>query len=317
MSADSGAARARLEARQLRTDVAALLSATPVAKAGRAGVRWAGPLISLLVLCAVAWQLRHLEIRAIFSMAPASPLFWAVFALYYVAEPLAEWIIFRRLWRIPVSGFFALARKAVSNEILLGYSGEVYFYAWARRNSAITTAPFGAIKDAAVLSALTGNVMTIAMLAIAAPALASLDIVSNAGPALWSIVLVLATSALIVVFRGRLFSLPRPEILFVSAVHAGRIAIKAALAALLWSLILPQAPLSLWLALAAARLLLSRLPFLPNKDLVFAGLAVALVGQQTDIVSAMALMASLVLAVHVIVGATLAVADVFGEGRNL
>lgn len=315
-SSPAEVARTPVEAGTLRLDVAALLSAAPMTKAGRLGARWAGPAISLLALCAVSWQLRHLDIGAALSMAPASPVFWAMLALYYFAEPLAEWIIFRRLWRIPASGFLALTRKAVSNEILLGYSGEVYFYAWARGRCAIVTAPFGAIKDVAVLSALTGNALTLAVLAVVAPALASLDVVSNAGPALWSIAVVLATSALIVVFRGRLFTLPRREILLVSAVHTVRIAVKAPLAALLWSLILPAVPMSVWLALAAARLLLSRLPFLPNKDLVFAGLAAVLVGPETDIVAAVALMASLVLAVHLTVGAALAVLDVSGQGRT-
>ena len=126
----------------------------------------------------------------------------------------------------------------------------------------------------------------------------------------------LSTSALIVVFRGRLFTLPHREILFVSTVHSVRVAVKAVLAALLWSLILPGVPMSVWLALATARLLLSRLPFLPNKDLVFAGLAAVLVGSQTDIVAAVALMASLVLAAHLAVGAVLAVLDVSAQGRT-
>jgi len=83
----------------------------------------------------------------------------------------------------------------------------------------------------------------------------------------------------------------------------------------MWHLLLPAVALSWWLLLATFRQLLSRLPFLPNKDVVFAGLAVFLVGQDGPIVSAMALMASLILAAHLLVGGVLVAADLARGGR--
>jgi hypothetical protein len=79
--------------------------------------------------------------------------------------PVSEWVIYRHLWRIPFSGLGALLRKLVSNELLLGYLGEVQFYAWARARLNMVAAPFGAIKDVTILSALTGNIVTLVMLA--------------------------------------------------------------------------------------------------------------------------------------------------------
>jgi len=78
-------------------------------------------------------------------------------------------VIFRRLWRIPAEGAVALARKYVGNELLLGYIGEAYFYAWARQRAPLVGAPFGAIKDVAILSAMVGNAATIAIMAAAYP----------------------------------------------------------------------------------------------------------------------------------------------------
>lgn len=60
--------------------------------------------------------------------------------------------------------------------------------------------------------------------------------------------------------------------------------------------------LSMWIILGTIRQLLSRLPLLPNKDVVFAGVAAFLIGRDSDIVSAMALMATLILAAHLVVG---------------
>ncbi|HTH27040.1 MAG TPA: hypothetical protein VL918_01050, partial [Sphingobium sp.] len=68
--------------------------------------------------------------------------------------------------------------------------------------------------------------------------------------------------------------------------------------------------------LTTMRLLLSRLPFLPNKDLAFAGLAAFFVGNDSLLVAAMALMASLSLAAHIMVGMTLGAVELFKEGRS-
>ncbi|WP_447407187.1 hypothetical protein, partial [Clostridium perfringens] len=76
----------------------------------------------------------------------------------------------------------------------------------------------------------------------------------------------------------RLFSLSRPDLRFVIFVHTARIATTTLLAATLWHLLLPAVALEWWIVLAATRLLLSRLPFMPNHDVVFAGVATFLVG---------------------------------------
>jgi hypothetical protein len=61
--------------------------------------------------------------------------------------------------------------------------------------------------------------------------------------------------------------------------------------------------------LAAVRQLLSRLPLLPNKDLVFAGVAMFLIGRSVAIHDLMTMMASLILATHLVVGAGLVLAE--------
>ena len=70
-----------------------------------------------------------------------------------------------------------------------------------------------------------------------------------------------------------------------------------------------------WLLLGTLRQLVSRLPFLPNKDVVFAGIAAFLIGRDSEIVSAMALMASLILAAHLFVGILLGITGLLRESR--
>ncbi len=265
--------------------------------------------VSLLLIGAVALQLRGMAFGKIWEMVPRQPLFWLVFAAYYTAGPVSEWIIYRRLWRIPAAGIGALMLKMVSNELLLGYLGEVQFYAWARQRTQMTAAPFGAIKDVTILSALAGNGVTLALLALAWPMLGATEIGMETRTAILSLSVVLVSSILILLFRRQLFSLPRQDLLCVAGIQVLRVIAMLLLSAALWHLVLPQVPLGWWLILATLRMLVSRLPLIPNKDVVFAGLAVFLLGHDVPIAELMTMMAGLILATHVIVGAALAVQD--------
>ncbi len=270
-----------------------------------------GPAISCAVLVAVLYQLRLLDWWAIWAMVPTSPLFWTIFVASYLASPLADWVIFRRLWRIPAAGFVALVRKQIGNSILLGYIGEVYFYDWARKRADLTAAPFGAVKDVAILSALMGNAVTLVMLGVAWPFVDVLNLGLESQMLVLSIATVILTSLVAMLFRRRLFSLPRNELTMVAIVHLIRIVVTTGLVALMWHVALPGVALSWWLLLATIGMLLSRLPFLPNKDLVFAGIAVFLIGQDQEIAALVTMIASLVLATHVLLGGILMASALF------
>lgn len=264
--------------------------------------QWAGLAITLVMLAVLAGQLRDLDLRHMWGLLPRSAAFGLVFAFYYFAPVGFEWIIFRRLWRIPPGGLVALTRKYIGNEILLGYAGEVDFYLWARRHSEMSGAPFGAIKDVAILSAAVGNAVTLVMMAAAFPLLGELT-VSLGGKLLYLSALVIILSSLaILLLRRRLFALSTPNLRFVAFVHLLRILTMMGLAALTWHIILPDVALGWWVLLAALRLVLSRLPFLPNKDLAFAGLATLAVGHDAGVSAMLALIASLLLAPHVVLG---------------
>lgn len=282
--------------------VTTLIDPAPLIRKDRNWPLIVGPLISFAIFVAAIYQLGNVDFATLWMLVPSGVGFWLLFFAYYFAAPLSEFVIFRRLWSLPLTGFPALLGKLVSNEILLGYLGEVYFYTWARRHASITNSPFGAIKDVSILSALTGNLFTLILVVLAAPLLGELHLHFSARAFVGSTVFVLLTSMVLLLFRNRLFTLPPRELWIVSGIHVLRIVAKTALAATMWHIMLPAVPLGWWLLLSALRQLLSRLPFLPNKDVVFAGLAAFFVGQDTQIVDAMTLMASLILAAHLCVG---------------
>jgi hypothetical protein len=287
----------------------------PLLATGNSATRWLAPAISLAIFAAVLFQLRHLEVRAVVAMLPRAPLFWLVFAAYYLATPAIDFLIFRRLWGLPAAGFGALTRKFVGNEILMGYIGEVHFYSWARNRLRMVAAPFAAVKDVAILSAIAGNVVTLGVLAAAYPFLGALHLGLAPHTIMLAVATTLGTSLALLLLRGHLLSLATRDLAFVAAAQFGRVILTTLLPAVLWHLVLPQVAMGWWLLLAALRLLLSRLPLLPNKDLVFAGVAVLLVGRDVAIGDLMTMMASLILTTHVLVGSGLVLSE-FARGED-
>lgn len=272
--------------------------------------------LSLIIVAAAIYQARGLDLANIFSLVPTSPVFWLLFAVSYLLGPASEWFIFHRLWGVDGRAFGALVRKLILNELLIGYLGEVYFYSWARRNLHFVTTPFGAVKDVAVLSAVVGNAVTLLFLALAFPFVRLLPLHDYGAAIGWSLAFVMGTSLAVMALRRSIFSLSRAELKMVFAAHLVRILLTTFLSAVLWHLVLPNVALGWWLVLVTIRLLISRLPFVPNKDVVFAGIAVLALGGEVEIAALMALMAGLILATHVVVGLSFAFADLVAKVKK-
>jgi hypothetical protein len=292
-----------------------LPSTAPLERSLRKWSGWVGPVISLAILAAVLMQLRQLNWEKVWSIVPTSPVIWLVLAASYFAGPVADWIIFRRLWGIPASGILPLLKKLIGNELLLGYVGEVYFYDWARRHVKMTGSPFGAVKDVAILSALAGNIMTIVMLAVTWPIISTLSLGEGNVLAI-SVGVVMVTSLVIMFFRNGLLSLPRRELWFVFAVHCVRIVANTGLSALAWHLILPSVGIGPWLLLSTVRLLLSRLPLIPNKDIAFAGISTLLAGSQVQTSEMIAMISLLIVATHVVLFIALLLLDLVHKEKT-
>jgi hypothetical protein len=284
-------------------------------KAMQTPERVAGVILSLIVVGAAIYQARGLDFAKILGLVPTSLTFWGLFVISYLIGPASDWYIFHRLWGVGASAFGALIRKLIYNEMLVGYFGEVYFYGWARHNLKFVTSPFGAVKDVAVLSAVAGNLTTLVFLAVAYPFVRLMPLHEHVTAIGFSLAFVIGTSLAVMLLRSSLFSLERSELKMVFAVHLFRILATTILSAALWHLVLPDVALGWWLVLATIRLLISRLPFIPNKDVVFAGIAVLALGD-VEMSALMALMAGLILAAHVLVGLSFVFADLLSRGRS-
>jgi hypothetical protein len=259
-----------------------------------------GAVITIAMIFGLGRELLGSGLAGLSRAVPHNPLFYVAFALLYMSSPAGDYIIFRRLWGIPLSGLVALLNKRIANDVVLGYSGEAYFYAWARQNAKMVAAPFGAVKDVSILSAIAGNMITLAMIAVALPLGASMLTPMQLHTVETSTVVTFAMSLPFLIFSKRVFSLPRAKLWWIFAVHCTRVISGSVFIAFAWHFALPSVSIGMWLILAAARLLVSRLPLVPNKDLLFANIAIILIGQNAALSELMAMTAALVLLVHIV-----------------
>ena len=295
-------------------------SAAPAAElpvlqpAGQGWQRFAALFLSVALLIAVIWKLTEDGLEVFAASLPTAPAFYVALLASYLTLPLFDWLIFRRLWGLPLAGLPPLLKKRVANDVLVNFSGEAYFYLWARQRTNLTASPFGAVKDVSILSALAGNAMTLLLLAAAWPLADQVALSVPQDLLLQGSAVVVGVSLLMWVLRGRIFSLPAPRLREVFGLHFVRITISTLLLALAWYFALPQVGAEHWVLFAALRLLVSRLPLIPSKDLLFAAAALFLAGSGDEVGTVLAASGALFLAANLFFGLVLSAAAMLDRG---
>ena len=229
----------------------------------------------------LVYKLRQIGWDEVLRSLPATPWFYVVFLANYLSLPLFEVLIYHGLWGTGFKSLPALLRKRVYNESVVEYSGEASFYLWARRTlAAADGAVFRVVRDVNILSALAAYAVTScvlgAVLLAGSPVGGRQDHALIVRAAILSGVIVAALLAVAVMLRRQGVSMSLREGARVSAIHVLRILVSMALQALQWHLALPAVGIGSWLFFLAVQMTLRLVPLLPNKDLVFAGLAMGL-----------------------------------------
>jgi hypothetical protein len=295
--------------------------------AGKRIQRGFSALLSVLILYLLADAIAQVGWRNVLGALPASLLFWLFFVGAYLLPPLTDWWIYRRWWGLgwPTTAVFLKMR--VMNEALFSYSGHTYLLVWAANRMEIefdpakpparilgrgdgpgadpATSPFAAVKDMAITSGLAGNLATLLML-IAALALGG-DVVldetidpSTMKILLWSFGAMILLNVGILAFRGKVMSLPVSANLFAFRWHLFRVLAAHILLVGSWVVALPHIAFGTWFLLGALRMVIGRMP-VPNKELLFAAIAVSLTGDAAvDVAALMAAQGALHLVFHAV-----------------
>jgi hypothetical protein len=240
-----------------------------------------GVLFAAVVLFLVI-QLSEVGWSAVFSSLPETPWFYVIFALRYFVQPLSEIPAYELVWKTPLwRHWTAFIRKRVYNFAVMGYSGEAFFTLWARRTLRHSDRDIlVGVKDNNLVSALVSNAATAAIVAVLF-VLGDLEREMDAipgGAVLFALAFLSAASLAVAVitFRRRLIQLPKGMTRKIIAINVVRIGVVFVLHAMLYASAIPGAPLAAWLMFIALQLVLSRVPFVPNQDIVFLTAALSL-----------------------------------------
>lgn len=273
--------RTRIEERALalwqRAKAAGLAFHDRYGRILRPVVRW---VIPILLLVLVGFALTHVGWEKIILARPTSLLFYGVLAIPFFIQPVADWLIYYNLLGggLPLTIFL---RKRYMNTIMLDYSGEVFFFFWARKKLAVEDKFLAhAVKDSNVLSAAAGLVVLWLMLLILVldgiVRLPALRLGVWGLVALGSVPLLLGLALFFA--NKRLTVLSRGDILATFAIHLTRVVAALGFEFYIWWLSGALSSVSDCLKFVALHLVVTRLPLVPNKDLVFVGVGLAAVG---------------------------------------
>lgn len=226
-------------------------------------------------VAAIGWQ-------DVMSALPTTPWFYICLLGVYLAYPLGEWLVYRTLWGRPAARRFdVFLRMRVYNAAVLSYAGEAYLGLWAHRNlEQSKRSILATIKDSQILSALSSNSLTIILLALLFTS-GQLGIFTGADPSYPTYVAValglsLFLIPLVIWFRKQILSLAPKVARRVFLLHFCRLLTVVSLQVASWAVVLPDVPMSIWLVFLTGQYVLTRIPFLPNTDLLVAGLGLTL-----------------------------------------
>ena len=247
-------------------------------------VRIARIAVTVGIVAYLAYELRFIEWNMIWVGMPSTPQFYLLLSVVYCMLPASQIWVYRMLWQFDIMASIPVfIRKRIMNKDVLGYSGEAYVYSWAVDR--IGLAPAQALRDVRdqnIVSAAGSTVVSVVLLSIFlySGKLSVTEIIGESrGSLFWIgtvVILVLALAG--VRFRKYLFSMPARTATAIFSIHVARMTIRQALEIVMWSIALPAVPLETWFTYAAASVIITRIPFLPNTDLVLLGVAVHLSG---------------------------------------
>ncbi|AZS20741.1 hypothetical protein CSW63_08840 [Caulobacter sp. FWC26] len=113
-----------------------------------------------------------------------------------------------------------------------------------------------------------------------------------------------------------MFSLRLGQLVYVGVASCLRLAIWTGLTVLVWRLAMPEVQPGLWIVLLAIRYLISRIPLISNKDLVFGNLMLLLLGAHSTVATLLAALALVTLVMHLVVTVGLGALDLARRFRR-
>ena len=284
----------------------ARLAASRTGRAVTLLLRWGIPLALLLI---IGRRLTELGWGGIWRARPANAGFYVLLVAQFFLQPFGDYCVYRSLWQGQVPPLAVILRKRLMNTFMLDYSGEAYFFFWAQKHVRLPTARIvHGIKDSNLLSGGAGLAMVFILAAVLL-AFGGLHVPVLPGSKwLYGIIGIapLILCAALILAHRKVTVLSRRELGTVFGIHFFRACMVLAIEFGLWQL---SGALPDWIAslqFVTLRLVITRLPVVPNKDLIFVGAGLAAAGAAHAAVTPVATVLVILAAADLILAATVA-----------
>lgn len=241
-------------------------------------------LFQIGIVVFLIYQLSNIGWGEVLNSLPTHPLFYLLFLLIFFALPITEIFTYNLSWDLSFrEGIPVFLKKRIYNKSVIEYSGELQLFTWARKKfNASNKEVFRVIRDNNIMSSVASTLVAFGLLLafVLGDQIALMEYLQESGNVITAIAASIFTIILLgVAFRYRkyFFSMSKKVALSVCGLHILRLLILNVAQVLQWYVVLPEYPLRIWFTYLSLKIILSRIPFLPNKDLIFisAGLGVS------------------------------------------
>lgn len=243
--------------------------------AGKRLLRVLRGLFLTAIVGVLIYQIWKIGWDRLFHALPSEPAFYALLLAMYFLLPVTEAVIYGRMWSIrPWQCIAVMIRKRVLNMDVLGYSGEVYLFMWAKdRVQRARKAVLGVIKDNLIVTSVSSLLSASLLIGglVLSGHLALGEVVEIPGPLYVGLGVLVAVfiGVLVYRFRHEIFLLSRRTLAILTAAHVSRFLVGFVLQVAAWRVVLPDVPFEIWAILLVVFVVINRTPFVPSSDLVF------------------------------------------------
>jgi hypothetical protein len=236
-----------------------------------------GPLRYVLyavILVILFYQLSSIGFIDLLQSVPENPIVYLLAVLLFFILPITEHFAYGRFIAFKASESIPmLIKKRVYNKNLMSYVGEFDFYLWLTQKEPGQSRKrvFDIVKDNNIISGVSSVVLISALLIILIVLYFSSENVGDYLIIFGYITgyVVLLVAVIVVMARTNIYSLSMRDTWYLTGVHSFRILLVSAVQIVQWYLAITD--ISIWelFVILSVQLVISRIPILPAKDLIF------------------------------------------------
>lgn len=229
-----------------------------------------------VILGYLIYQLTEIGWQKVWESLPVTPWFYILFLFLYFALPVSEQFIYGTslnfsFWK----GFPVFIQKKIFNADVLGYSGEAYLFVWGRKNLEESDGyVLSVIKDNNIISSITSTMVAAVLLSVFLY-VGKINIQKivdfNPDYLYLGAVVVLLILASLIYFRNYIISMSFGTASKIFGIHLARLIFVYSVEIIQWMIVMPEVPLYIWFTYMAVKIISTRIPFLPSRDLLFIG----------------------------------------------